>query len=80
MKPGWKTSEFWLSLAATVVGLLTAAGVVVEGSTLAKIVGLVAGLLGALGYTVVRGAIKNTERKATALEVAAKETGTSPPS
>jgi hypothetical protein len=26
MKPGWKTTEFWLSLAANAVGVLSVAG------------------------------------------------------
>ena len=54
VKPGYKTSEFWLSTAATLLGALFASGVVSDGGQLAKVLGLVTSLLAALGYTVAR--------------------------
>ena len=66
-KPGYKTSEFWLSLAAVVVGLLYAAGVVADGSAFDKVLALAASLLGALGYTVSRGGVKKASAAAAAL-------------
>jgi len=66
MKPGYKTSEFWLSLAAIVLGLLFASGLVADGSTFAKVLSLGASLLGALGYTVSRSLVKVGESKASA--------------
>jgi hypothetical protein len=69
-KPGYKTSEFWLMLAAQVLTLLFAAGVVAEGSTLHKVLALAASVLGALGYAVVRGAVKKTVAAATAVSAA----------
>lgn len=53
-KPAWKTTEFWLSCAAAVVGAMYASGVVSEGGTVEKVVGVVAMVLAALGHQVVR--------------------------
>lgn len=57
-KPGYKTTEFWLSFAAVLLGALFASGVMSDGGTAAKIAGLAASLLGALGYTVSRTQLK----------------------
>jgi len=57
-KPGYKTTEFWLTLLAMVVGLLIASGVTVETSMLGKILALAASTLAGLGYAVVRGGVK----------------------
>jgi len=58
VKPGYKTTEFWLSAAATFVGLLIGSGIIPTSGTWPQIVGLVTGILGALGYTVSRGTVK----------------------
>ena len=58
MKPGIKTTEFWLAAAATVVGGLMASGVIAEESSVAKILGIAAAALVALGYTGARLALK----------------------
>lgn len=58
MKPGYKTTEFWLSSLATVIGILAASGVIVEGSQLNQIVGLAASVLASLGYSISRGMAK----------------------
>lgn len=57
-KPGYRTTEFWLSLAATMLGLLWASGLVSEGSTTDKVIGFAAMVLAQLGYTVSRGLAK----------------------
>ena len=57
-KPGYKTTEFWLSLAAMVIGAGMASGSFGDESTLGKVIGLAASVLGALGYTITRGAVK----------------------
>ena len=59
VKPGFKTTEFWLSAAATLVGLAIASGIVPTSGTWPQIVGLVTGVLGAMGYTVSRTVIKH---------------------
>jgi hypothetical protein len=57
-KPGWKTSEFYFTAAAYVVGLLWASGLVSDGSQFDKVLGFVAMGLGQLGYSVSRGMVK----------------------
>jgi len=59
-KPGWKTTEFWLTTACTVCGLLYASGaVLVEGSdATSKATALIASVLAAMGYTVSRAKVK----------------------
>jgi hypothetical protein len=74
-KPGYKTTEFWLSLAAMVIGAVLASGVLnPSDATQAKVLqvlGLVATLLASLGYTAQRGLVKSTASKAAAIASAA---------
>lgn len=58
MKSGWKTTEFWLSLAAAVVGSLLAAGAFPAESPWARALGALAASLAAVGYSASRGAAK----------------------
>ena len=60
-KPGYKTTEFFLSLGAMVIGALVASDVVAEGSTGMKITALVSSALVAMGYTGARMNIKKAE-------------------
>ena len=57
-KPGWKTSEFWLSLAAVLVGAFVASGVLPAEHLAMKIAGFVLMALASLGYSVGRGIAK----------------------
>lgn len=57
-RPGYKTSEFYLTLLAQVLGLLWASGLVSEGTIADKIIGFAAMVLAQLGYTVSRGLAK----------------------
>lgn len=57
-KPGYKTTEFWLSAAASVCGLLMASGVFQAGGSWDKVVGLVVSALAAMGYAASRGSVK----------------------
>lgn len=57
-KPGWKTTEFWLTAAAALLGLAWASGFVPVDSTLDRVLGLVASALASLGYSVSRGLAK----------------------
>ena len=61
MKPGWKTTEFWLSVMALLVGALIASGAFADGGTLAQVLAFAASALTALGYTVARGLAKKGE-------------------
>lgn len=58
MKPGWKSTEFYLTLICIIAGALPTSGLVAPGSTVLKIAGLATMVLGALGYTYVRGQVK----------------------
>jgi len=57
--PGWKTSEFWLSLAAMLVGAIVTSGALTPGSPWEKLVGIAAMVLAAMGYSVSRGIAKS---------------------
>jgi len=57
-KPGYKTTEFWLSVVAMVIGAAFASGVFPAESAGDKILGLAATVLSALGYTVSRTMVK----------------------
>lgn len=57
-KKGIKTTEFWFSTVAAVVGLLYASGLIAPDSGGDKMLGLVATVLAAMGYTVSRGLAK----------------------
>ena len=58
VKPGYKTTEFWLSALATVVGILLGSGVIPETGATMQIIGFIAAALSALGYTVSRAIVK----------------------
>ena len=60
-KPGYKTTEFWLTVLVTGCSLLWGAGVVDPDSAATgtdKVFGFVVSALAALGYTVSRGLAK----------------------
>jgi len=58
IKPGYKTTEFWLSTAATLVGLAVGSGAIPSTAPWGQIVGLITALLGSMGYTVSRAQVK----------------------
>lgn len=58
MKKGYKSTEFWLSTTAMLLGQLMVSGVLTDGSTAAQIVGGAMTLLSALGYTHCRTSLK----------------------
>jgi len=58
---GYKTSEFWMSLVATLLGFLMASGALDgadENSWIVRIVGGVVALLSGMGYTAARAKVK----------------------
>ena len=60
-KPGWKTTEFWITVCVAGCSLLWGAGVVDPSAGLTgadKVFGFVVSSLTALGYTVSRGLAK----------------------
>jgi hypothetical protein len=54
-KPAWKTSEFWLSIAAACLSIAYASGLIADGGTADKVVGFVAAILAMAGYQVTKG-------------------------
>lgn len=58
IKPGYKTSEFWLSTLTILIGIAYATGLIPGGSGIDKILGLATSALATLGYTVSRGIVK----------------------
>jgi hypothetical protein len=58
VKPGYKTTEFWLSSIAVLLGLVMASGAVGSGGLAAQIIGGCLSLLGTLGYTASRTNVK----------------------
>ena len=61
MKSGYKTTEFWLTVVATILGLLFASGVISEGSEVDKILGMAATILTSMGYSISRGLAKKSD-------------------
>jgi len=61
IKPGYKTSEFWLSAVASIIGLVMASGAIESGSSYDKAVGLVVTVLAAMGYTASRATVKKAK-------------------
>lgn len=57
-KAGYKSTEFWMSMAAVVVGAIASTGLVEDNEFAAKIVGLITATLVALGYTGSRLTLK----------------------
>lgn len=58
MKPGWKTSEFWLALVALVISEATATGLLPSEGAWQRAAATVAGVLAALGYGAQRARVK----------------------
>ncbi len=58
-KPGYKTTEFWMSMIAIALGAVVASGAIEIDGASAQIVGLVESALVALGYTGARLTLKN---------------------
>lgn len=58
MKPGYKTTEFWLALAACLVGFAMASGAFHDSGALMRGLGLIAASLSSAGYSHSRGHAK----------------------
>ena len=57
-KPGWQTTEFWLSAASIVIGFLLTNLSLPEDSPISRALVLAATILTALGYSVSRSLTK----------------------
>jgi|TARA_R110002020_G_scaffold127125_1_gene285268 hypothetical protein len=60
VKPGWKSTEFWVTVVVAAASLAWGAGIVELGgdSGADKAFGFICSALSALGYTVSRGLAK----------------------
>ena len=69
MKPGWKTSEFWVTVAVQFAGILATMGVFTPDQSdamteaITQIGGIVAMLASAFGYSISRGVAKRDVAK-----------------
>lgn len=61
-RPGYKTTEFWLSVAACALGAFLASGSLPQENLAMQIAGVVLSGLTALGYTVSRFMVKNATK------------------
>lgn len=57
-KPGYKTTEFWLSTAATIIGILIASGAIADTTALGRAIAFIGSALAAAGYTYGRALVK----------------------
>lgn len=58
VKPGWKTTEFWLATFASIMGAVVASGIVPETGPYSQVVGIIVTVLASLGYSVSRANVK----------------------
>lgn len=61
MKPGYKTTEFWMAFITTIAGAILTSGMVAEGSNTAKICGTIMSVVASLGYGQQRMALKKAD-------------------
>lgn len=64
VKPGWRTSEFWITLTVLIVAAIASSGAVGEESGFGKLLLGVLALAQTLGYTAGRAFVKNAGAKA----------------
>lgn len=60
VKPGYKTTEFWLSVGACALGAFAASGALPDDHIVMKVAGMTLAALGAMGYTVSRLFVKKS--------------------
>jgi hypothetical protein len=58
-RPGYKSSEFWLAVVATMGTLFLSSGLVGETHWVVKAVSLLVAALASMGYSASRGAVKS---------------------
>ena len=59
IKPGYQTTEFWLSTLALVLGVVMSSGAIGDGTMAAQIIGGCMSILATLGYQAARKAAKS---------------------
>lgn len=69
MTPGYKTTEFYLSLLVSLLGAFVGSGLVVEGHWALQAAGFLMTVLASLGYTATRASVKKAELVANSLSL-----------
>lgn len=59
IKPGYRSTEFWLGLAAVLIGAFLASGILPSDHWAIKVCGILAVALASLGYSISRGQAKS---------------------
>ena len=67
MKPGYKSTEFWLSSMAMLIGALCASGIFPMESSVGQMLGMAMSGLAALGYGASRTAVKKKQAEEEAM-------------
>ena len=68
VKPGWKTTEFWLSIVTAVLGIVVMLGYITPeqsttlGTAISSIVGGVMTVISTIGYALSRAKTKSRSR------------------
>lgn len=70
-KPGYATTEFWLTVAAYIVGTLLASGAFAAGGIVGQVLGFAGMILAGLGYTYQRASVKNVAASTAAAKAVA---------
>lgn len=65
-RPGWQTSEFWLTLVAVILTAILSSGAIDDVPTVAKVISAIVAALAALGYTGGRAMLKGMKISAEA--------------
>ena len=58
VKPGWKTSEFWLTCGAWLVAAFLDSGLLADSHPAVKVAAIAAATLAQLGYVASRAKVK----------------------
>lgn len=61
MRSGYKTSEWWLALAAMIIGILISSGLIGDTSPIGKALAFIASALASVGYSYSRGMAKASQ-------------------
>lgn len=79
MKPGYTTTEFWLSLLANMIAAAVATGLIGSGTELMRVAAFATMVLATLGYTASRATVKNASGTALPGQMREIDTTSAPP-
>jgi hypothetical protein len=73
-RPGYKTTEFWLTLVCLVFSVILGAGLIEEASQTARLLSAAVSALTVLGYSHSRGTVKSASLGLEAFKLIEKKT------